>query len=158
LASQERIQLDKNLALDLTTGVFATAATPLVQSQPRSFGQSTKSKTQSSSPPSPGLGSPRNKGVLTETPNQQGSLVGVSLGPSSDGIVLVGGRPSSMTSWEEEMIVKYADLFTFPLDTTINDRSMILLVLAYQMSAIRSWCDINDGTLIKVRVTAVKKK
>lgn len=63
-----------------------------------------------------------------------------------------------MTSWEEEMIVKYADLFTFPLDTTINDRSMILLVLAYQMSAIRSWCDINDGTLIKVRVTAVKKK
>jgi hypothetical protein len=137
----------------LTTGLFAatTTTTPLIESQSRSFGHTAKSKTQTSSPPSPGLGSPRNKRVLTETPNQQGSLVGISPGQSSDGVVLVGGRPSSMTSWEEEMIVKYADLFTFPLDTTINDRSMILLVLAYQINAIRSWCDINDGIMIKVR-------
>lgn len=52
--------------------------------------------------------------------------------------------------WEEEMLSKYQDLFQFPLDTSINDRTMILLVLAYQMNSIRSWCELGDGVLAKV--------
>ncbi|KAI8335104.1 hypothetical protein BC941DRAFT_356064 [Chlamydoabsidia padenii] len=109
LASIERIQLDKNLTLNLTT----------------------------------------------EYPNHQqtmGSLIGHQQQQQQSSevtVVLVGGRPSSMTSWEEDMILKYADLFTFPLDPKTNDRSIILLVLAYQMSVIRSWCDINDGVMVK---------
>lgn len=52
--------------------------------------------------------------------------------------------------WEEEMLIKYQDLFQFPLDQSINDRTMILLVLAYQMNTIRCWCEIHDGALSKV--------
>ncbi|KAI8341774.1 peptidase family C50-domain-containing protein [Chlamydoabsidia padenii] len=58
----------------------------------------------------------------------------------------------SMSSWEETTIQKYADLFVFPMDADMNERSLILLVLAYQMNAIRSWCGINGGTMIKYLV------
>lgn len=59
--------------------------------------------------------------------------------------------PNSMigNQWEQEMLYKYQDLFQFPYDTTINDRTMILLVLAYQMNALRCWCEASDGALAK---------
>lgn len=52
--------------------------------------------------------------------------------------------------WEQDTINKYHDLFQFPLDTTVNDRTMILLVLAYQMNCIRCFCELKDGALAKV--------
>lgn len=59
--------------------------------------------------------------------------------------------PSSIigNQWEQEMLTKYQDLFQFPFDATINDHTMILLVLAYQMNALRSWCEVGDGALAK---------
>lgn len=52
--------------------------------------------------------------------------------------------------WEDDMLNKYQDLFLFPLDKSVNDRTMILLVLAYQMNTIRCWCELGDGALAKV--------
>lgn len=49
------------------------------------------------------------------------------------------------------MLNKYADLFQFPIKPNINDRTMILLILAYQMNAIRCWCELQEGALAKVR-------
>ncbi|ORZ02602.1 hypothetical protein BCR43DRAFT_15849 [Syncephalastrum racemosum] len=57
--------------------------------------------------------------------------------------------PAQQTQWEDDTIRKYGDLFIFPLDTTIVDRSMILLVLSYQMNLLRSWSAINRGALLK---------
>ncbi|ORX55552.1 hypothetical protein DM01DRAFT_1285702 [Hesseltinella vesiculosa] len=64
-------------------------------------------------------------------------------------VIFAGGRLSTMSSTDEDMLTKYADLFTFPMEARINDKSMVLLILAYQMNAIRAWCDIHDGTLLK---------
>ncbi|CAO3592950.1 unnamed protein product [Absidia cylindrospora] len=161
LASIQRIQLDKYLTLNLATGSLVSGtpkssspSTSATESQ-RTFGTKFKEQ-QSSYPLSPSDAvSSRNKSVLTESPNQQRTMAmssGTGQSQSSSSVpelVFVGGRPSFMSSWEEEMIQKYADLFTFPLDTTINDRNVILLVLAYQMNVIRSWCDMNDGSMIK---------
>lgn len=58
--------------------------------------------------------------------------------------------PPNMPAWEKTMIRKYADLFTLPLDAALKERSMILLVLAYQMNVIRCWCSIYGGAMIKV--------
>jgi hypothetical protein len=58
--------------------------------------------------------------------------------------------PPNLSSWEETMIHKYADLFTLPVDAALNERSMVLLVLAYQMNVIRCWCSIYGGAMIKV--------
>jgi hypothetical protein len=75
-------------------------------------------------------------------------------GPSA--LRLTGGGgcclcdPPNLSSWEETMIHKYADLFTLPVDAALNERSMILLVLAYQMNVIRCWCSIYGGAMIKV--------
>lgn len=86
------------------------------------------------------------KGFLTESPrNHQAATTSTtrqSLSPVPDSLV--------SSQWEEEMLIKYRDLFYFPLDQTINDRTMILLVLAYQMNALRCWCEINEGALTKV--------
>ncbi|KAI8366591.1 hypothetical protein BD560DRAFT_331947 [Blakeslea trispora] len=59
--------------------------------------------------------------------------------------------PESMiqSQWEQDMLKDCQDLFQFPLDTSINDRTMMLLVLAYQMNTIRSWCEIKEGSLVK---------
>ncbi|KAI8093676.1 uncharacterized protein BX664DRAFT_365071 [Halteromyces radiatus] len=141
LASMERIQLDKTLTLNLTTG-------SLTVTQQRTF--DTKEYSLSTSPT--GSSDENNKDDQKESTHQHRLKTTPPTSPNrslSPELVFVGGKPTSMSSWEEEMIQKYADLFTFPLNTNINDRSMILLVLAYQMNVIRSWCDVNDGILIK---------
>ncbi|KAI9484689.1 hypothetical protein BDB00DRAFT_774413 [Zychaea mexicana] len=73
--------------------------------------------------------SPR-RGFLTESPNR---LSDVEMASSP---------------WEDSMLQKYGDLFTLSLDTTINDTTTVLLVLAYQMNAIRSWTDVADSSLV----------
>lgn len=82
------------------------------------------------------------KGFLTESPKNHQPTARQSLSPVPDSFI--------SSQWEEEMLIKYRDLFYFPLDQTINDRTMILLVLAYQMNALRCWCEINEGALTKV--------
>jgi hypothetical protein len=58
---------------------------------------------------------------------------------------------SMISPSEAEMIMNYGDMFTLPLDVNINDHSLILLVLACQMNVIRSWCEINNGVMVKVK-------
>ncbi|KAL9542009.1 hypothetical protein MBANPS3_008825 [Mucor bainieri] len=77
------------------------------------------------------------KGVLTESFNKQ---------PASS-TRSTATVPSDQ--WEDNALNKYADLFQFPLKPNINDRTMILLILAYQMNAIRCWCELQDGALAK---------
>lgn len=84
-----------------------------------------------------------NKGVLTETPENCQPKSKRSFSPVPESFIT--------TQWEEEMLHKYQDLFQFPLDKTINDRTMVLLVLAYQMNTLRCWCEVNEGALAKVR-------
>lgn len=92
---------------------------------------------------SPTTTSPTTKGFLTESPrnHQATTTTRHSLSPVPDSLV--------SNQWEEEMLLKYRDLFYFPLDLTINDRTMLLLILAYQMNALRCWCEINEGALTK---------
>lgn len=80
------------------------------------------------------------KGVLTESFNQQ---------PAST--TAAASAPIIASQWEDDVLNKYADLFQFPIKPNINDRTMILLILAYQMNAIRCWCELQDGALAKVR-------
>ncbi|ORZ20231.1 hypothetical protein BCR42DRAFT_204087 [Absidia repens] len=88
-----------------------------------------------------------NENILTEPPNQQHYARPIqSLSPESP---LGGNHPHNISPCELEMIQQYGDLFTLPLDINVSDRSLILLVLAYQMNVIRSWCDINHGVMIK---------
>ncbi|KAI9268423.1 hypothetical protein EDC94DRAFT_514246, partial [Helicostylum pulchrum] len=82
-----------------------------------------------------------NKGVLTETPENCQPKSKRSFSPVPESFIT--------TQWEEEMLHKYQDLFQFPLDKTINDRTMVLLVLAYQMNTLRCWCEVNEGALAK---------
>jgi hypothetical protein len=79
------------------------------------------------------------KSILTETSNNYQSR---TLPDVPEFIV--------RNQWEDDMLNKYQDLLVFPLDKSINDRTMILLVLAYQMNTIRCWCEIGDGALAKV--------
>ncbi|KAI7907854.1 uncharacterized protein BX663DRAFT_425176 [Cokeromyces recurvatus] len=84
------------------------------------------------------------KSVLTESPrNHQLQTVAMA---STIPVV-----PDSIikTQWEDDMLVKYQDLFQFPLDPNLKDRTIILLVLAYQMNTLRCWCEIGDGSLSK---------
>lgn len=83
-----------------------------------------------------------NKSVLTETTENCQAKSKRSFSPVPESFIT--------TQWEEEMLHKYQDLFQFPLDKTINDRTMILLVLAYQMNTLRCWCEVNEGALAKV--------
>lgn len=55
------------------------------------------------------------------------------------------------SQWEKDMLNKYDSLFQFPLDNTINDRTMILLILAYQMNAVLCFCEAKDGSIAKVQ-------
>lgn len=80
------------------------------------------------------------KGVLTESFNKQ---------PTST--TAAASEPIIASQWEDDVLAKYADLFQFPIKPNINDRTMILLILAYQMNAIRCWCELQDGALAKVR-------
>ncbi|SAL96545.1 hypothetical protein [Absidia glauca] len=65
--------------------------------------------------------------------------------------------PPNLSSWEETMIHKYADLFTLPIDAALNERSMVLLVLAYQMNVIRCWCSIYGGAMIKYLIVLMDR-
>ncbi|KAI9030916.1 peptidase family C50-domain-containing protein [Phycomyces nitens] len=49
---------------------------------------------------------------------------------------------------DQDMVQLYGEM-TFPLDTGISDTSMVLLILAYQLSFIRVWCNIRQGSLLK---------
>jgi hypothetical protein len=85
------------------------------------------------------------KGILTESHHNYQSITRQSLSPVPDFTIT--------NQWEQEMLNKYQELFNFPLDPTINDRTIILLVLAYQMNAFRCWCEIGEGALAKVDIT-----
>lgn len=101
-------------------------------------------KKQLNNPPTSGTATTLNKGILTETQHNYQSITSrQSLSPAPPEF-------SNTTQWEQDMLNKYQDLFHFPLDTTINDRTMILLVLAYQMNTLRCWCEIGEGALAKV--------
>lgn len=54
------------------------------------------------------------------------------------------------TQWESDMINKYQDLFQFPSSPNMKDKTIILLVIAYQMNVIRCWSELKDGSLAKV--------
>ncbi|KAI8376402.1 uncharacterized protein BYT42DRAFT_498144 [Radiomyces spectabilis] len=93
---------------------------------------------------SPVSASPRaSKGVLTEMLNRGNDDLRMTV---SDTWM---GKHGHMSSWDDDMLQKYGDLFNFPLDPSINNPTMILLVLAYQMNSLRCWCDIKDGALLK---------
>ncbi|KAI9473968.1 MAG: hypothetical protein EXX96DRAFT_596881 [Benjaminiella poitrasii] len=84
------------------------------------------------------------KNVLTESSrNNQSQVVAMA---STTPVV-----PESIikSQWEDGMLTKYQDLFQFPLDPSLKDRTIILLVLAYQMNTLRCWCEINEGVLSK---------
>ncbi|KAI7873953.1 uncharacterized protein EV154DRAFT_430519 [Mucor mucedo] len=81
------------------------------------------------------------KRVLAETQDNNQSTYKRSFSPVPDS--MIGNQ------WEQEMLYKYQDLFQFPYDTSINDRTMVLLVLAYQMNALRCWCEVGDNALAK---------
>ncbi|GAN04654.1 conserved hypothetical protein [Mucor ambiguus] len=85
------------------------------------------------------------KGVLTESFNKQPS----SKTRSTTTAATVTSEPIIANQWEDDILNKYADLFQFPIKPNINDRTMILLILAYQMNAIRCWCELQDGALAK---------
>ena len=99
--------------------------------------------------------SPRRRGFLTESPNRGNETVhtpgGGSLSaPTSPLRTFETSIQYTLTQKEQLMLQKYGDLFTFPLDSSINDRSTILLILAYQMNALRCWTDIADGFFVWV--------
>ncbi|KAJ8658660.1 hypothetical protein O0I10_005700 [Lichtheimia ornata] len=99
------------------------------------------------------MGSPRRRGFLTESPNRGNEAVhtpgGGSLSaPTSPLRTFETSMQYTLTQKEQLMLQKYGDLFTFPLDSSINDRSTILLILAYQMNALRCWTDIADGFFV----------
>lgn len=103
------------------------------------------------------MGSPRRRGFLTESPNRGNEAVhtpgGGSLSaPTSPLRTFETSMQYTLTQKEQLMLQKYGDLFTFPLDSSINDRSTILLILAYQMNALRCWTDIADGFFVWVRL------
>ena len=81
------------------------------------------------------------KGILTESANNQQTSARPLFSPVPESLIT--------NQWEEDMLHKYQQLFQFPLDPSIMDRTMILLVLAYQMNTIRCWCEIGEGALSK---------
>lgn len=105
-----------------------------------------KASTASKSP-SPTTTTQPLKGVLTESFNKQPSFSNNSTRSSS--AAAVTSAPIIASQWEDDVLSKYADLFQFPIKPNINDRTMILLILAYQMNAIRCWCELEDGALAK---------
>lgn len=86
------------------------------------------------------------KGVLTESFNNQ---------PSSTTRQNIAPEPIIKNQWEDDMLNRYTDLFQFPIKSNINDRTMILLILAYQMNTIRCWCELQDGALAKVKISSM---
>ncbi|KAF7730176.1 hypothetical protein EC973_002784 [Apophysomyces ossiformis] len=64
-------------------------------------------------------------------------------------IPLLTTRQSSVSRHENDMLHKYGELLTFPLDTRITDSAMILLILAYQANVIRCWSDIDGSALLR---------
>lgn len=101
------------------------------------------------------MGSPRRRGFLTESPNRGNEAVhtpggGTLSAPTSPLRTFETSIQYTLTQKEQVMLQKYGDLFTFPLDSTINDRSTILLILAYQMNTLRCWTDIADGFFVWV--------
>lgn len=84
-----------------------------------------------------------NRGFLTESQNNQRE----SPTPThSNG----ASKPAPDSQWEDNMLKKYEILFQFPIDSSnMTDTTIVLLVLAYQMNAIRCWCGIKDKSLSK---------
>ncbi|KAI8150319.1 peptidase family C50-domain-containing protein [Fennellomyces sp. T-0311] len=89
------------------------------------------------------LASPR-RGFLTESPNR----ISEFHSPVAARTFATELAPSN-SPWEDTMLQKYGDLFSLPLDKSINDTTTILLVLAYQMNVIRCWTDMADGALLR---------
>ncbi|KAI8979431.1 hypothetical protein BDF20DRAFT_819110 [Mycotypha africana] len=52
---------------------------------------------------------------------------------------------------------KYQELFSFPLDSTSRDHTTILLVLSFQMNALRCWCQMHNGALKKFLADILNK-
>lgn len=100
-------------------------------------------KTSAAKKPSSQQSQATIKGVLTESPSNYQPRSPPHLPDLS-----------IKNQWEDDMLNKYQDLFIFPLDKSINDRTMILLVLAYQMNTIRCWCELADSSLAKVYIIA----
>ncbi|KAI8071039.1 peptidase family C50-domain-containing protein [Gongronella butleri] len=163
LASLINVPLDAPIRLSLvprTRGTAAASVTVRASSPPGIASGSSSNNTSSRAAQKQGLRGSANQQQQQQQPQRR------ALGPSKASmasttpqtgiathrgpeITFVGGRPSTLTPNDEEMILKYADLFTFPLDAAANDHDIVQLVIACQLNVIRSWCDIHDGALVK---------
>ncbi|CAO3592351.1 unnamed protein product [Absidia cylindrospora] len=148
LANLANIQLGSEITTHLVSGNVIVPASNVIDYQHTSIANNNHdSKTFNNlhSPSAVCINS--NENILMEPPNQLHYARHIlSLSPESPPD---GNHAPNISPCELDMIQQYGDLFALPLDITINDRSLILLVLAYQMNVIRSWCDINSGVLVK---------
>ncbi|KAI8890028.1 hypothetical protein K501DRAFT_169714 [Backusella circina FSU 941] len=85
------------------------------------------------------------RGFLTESQNIQRDPATPT--PSQE----PSSKPAPINQWEDDMLNKYEVLFQFPNDedNKTKDKTIVLLVLAYQMNAIRCLCGIKDRSLSK---------
>ncbi|KAI9244466.1 hypothetical protein BDA99DRAFT_448446 [Phascolomyces articulosus] len=94
-------------------------------------------------------GSPPRRGFLTESPNRLSDTEMMFQSPVVTRTIPSTELLPANSPWEDNMLQKYGDLFTLPLDKTINDTTTVLLILAYQMNTIRSWTDVAEGSLLR---------